>query len=408
MFVGVGLFNLFNLLYHFFMLRMLTPVDYGHLNALVALFMVISVPASTVQTMVTKFVSSFQAQNHFDRVKGLLRHLLLSMLIIGFSLFVLISLASSLISSFLQISSEGLILLLGVSLFFAMVIPVAWGALQGLQKFGALTVNLTLNGGLKLVLSITFVLMGWRVLGALGALAISYFITTVLSLLILEGSLNQEKKKANPGLNSVKGARYDFSELYYYSIPVGLTLLCFMILTNIDLVLVKHFFTAQEAGYYSIAQMVGKIILFLPQPVVMVMFPKVSLIDSQKKETFPVLIRSLIMASSLCTLGVILCHLFPTIIIQMLTGTIYPECIPLVKLFSINMSFFSLTFILLYYHLAKQRKEFLYPLFFLTLIQIGCIGLLHQTMLQVLSIVSVVSILLLGMNFYLAHRHSRK
>jgi O-antigen/teichoic acid export membrane protein len=408
MFVGVGLFNLFNLLYHFFMLRMLVPVDYGHLNALVALFMVISVPASTVQTTVTKFVSSFQAQNHFDRVKSLLSHLLLSMLIIGFSLFVLISLASSLISSFLQISSEGLILLLGVSLFFAMVIPVPWGGLQGLQKFWPLTLNLSLNGGLKLILSITFVLFGWRVFGALGALAISYFITTVLSLLILKSILNQGKKEANPGLNTVKGARYDFSDMYCYSVPVGLTLLCFMVLTNMDLILVKHFFTAQEAGYYSIAQMVGKIILFLPHPVVMVMFPKVSLMDAQKKETSTVLIRSLIMAGLLCVLGVIICHLFPTIIIRILTGTVYPECIPLIKLFSINMSLFSLNFILLYYHLARQRRGFLYPLFFLTLIQIGCIGLLHQTMLQVLSIVGAASVFLLGINVYLAYRHSRR
>ena len=63
MFIGIGLFNLFGLIYHFFMLRMLPPIDYGHLNALITLFMIISVPASTVQTTITKFVSTFQAKN---------------------------------------------------------------------------------------------------------------------------------------------------------------------------------------------------------------------------------------------------------------------------------------------------------------------------------------------------------
>jgi len=181
-----------------------------------------------------------------------------------------------------------------------------------------------------------------------------------------------------------------------------------MVLTNMDLILVKHFFTDQDAGYYSIAQMVGKIILFLPHPVVMVMFPKVTIMDAQKKETFPVLIRSLIMAGSLCVIGVILCHLFPALIIQILTGAAYPECIPLVKLFSLNMSFLSLTFVLLYYHLAKQKSGFLYSLVFLTLIQIGFIGLLHQTLPQVLLIVGGISVLLLGMNLYLAYRHERR
>ena len=40
MFIGVGLFNVFNLLYHLFMVRFLSPVDYGQLNTLIALFMV--------------------------------------------------------------------------------------------------------------------------------------------------------------------------------------------------------------------------------------------------------------------------------------------------------------------------------------------------------------------------------
>ena len=61
-FIGNSLFNLFNLLYHLFMVRALTPVEYGHLNAVIALFTIISVPATTVQTTVTRFVYSFQVQ----------------------------------------------------------------------------------------------------------------------------------------------------------------------------------------------------------------------------------------------------------------------------------------------------------------------------------------------------------
>jgi len=177
-----------------------------------------------------------------------------------------------------------------------------------------------------------------------------------------------------------------------------------MVLTQIDLILVKHFFTPIEAGYYSIAQMVGKVILFLPLPVVMVMFPKVSLMDAQGEKTFSILIQSLIIAGFLGALGIIICHLFPSYIIQLLAGTVYPECIPLVRLFSINMTIFSLTLILLYYHLATKRRGFIYPIFSMTLIQIGAIVLFHQTMVQVLFIVAVMAFLLFGINFYLAYK----
>jgi O-antigen/teichoic acid export membrane protein len=182
------------------------------------------------------------------------------MLIVAFSLFLLISLGNFLLASFLQISSRGLIPLLGVSLFFAMILPVSWGGLQGLQKFGSLTLNFIITGGIKFILSIALVLIGWGVFGALGAVAISYFVTTVLSILILRMSFDEEDEKGDPGPDWTKPTGYDFSAVYSYAIPVGLTLFFFMVLTNIDLILVKHFFLPIEAGYYSIAQMVGKIV----------------------------------------------------------------------------------------------------------------------------------------------------
>jgi O-antigen/teichoic acid export membrane protein len=410
MFIGIGLFNLFGLLYHFFMLRMLPPIDYGHLNALITLFMIISVPASTVQTTITKFVSTFQAKNQLDRVKSLLHHLLLLMLVIGLSLFLLISLGSSFIASFLQISSYGLILLLGASLFFAMVIPVPWGGLQGLQKFGSLALNLILNGGSKCVLGIVFVSLGLGVSGALSAVVVSYLITVILSHLILKMSLSQEEKRVNPELNPVERNGTDFSKVYTYFFPVGLTLLCFMALTNIDLILVKHFFLPIEAGYYSIAQMVGKIIFIFSFPIVMVMFPKIASLkmEDQEKKARSILGHSLTTGAFLCGGATIVSLLFPSLIVQFLSGEVYLECVPLVGLFSINMSIYSLSLILLYYQLSIDQKAFLYPLVLCTLIQSGLIVLFHKSLIQVLLMVGVVALCLLVINLYLAYSPLKK
>lgn len=404
MFIGISLFNLFNLLYHFFMVRHLAPADYGQLNALMALFMLITVPANTVQTTITRFVSVFQAKSQHRQTRDFLKHFLLVMVAVALFFFLAIALGSSLLSSFLQISSRGIILLTGVILFFAMIAPIPWGGLQGLQKFGLLAFNLILNGGLKLLVGILLVAGGWGVLGAMGSIAIAYFVTTFLSLILMGFSMRKEGEEAHPQAHPILDDSSSLSEAYRYFFPVGMTLLCFMILTQIDLILVKHLFTPMEAGYYSIAQMVGKMILFLPLPVVMVMFPKVSLLDAQKKETFPVLIRSLMVAGAFCVMGILISHLFPDRITQMLTGKVYPECGPLIRVFSINMTFFSLNFILLYYHLATRRNIFLYPLSLLTVIQVGAIALFHETMIQILFIVGLLAFCLLGINFYLAYR----
>lgn len=410
MFIGVSLFNLFNLLFHLFMLRMLPPIVYGHLNTLVALFMIISVPAGTVQTTVTKFVSSFQAQDHYDHVKSLLRRIFILMLIIALALFFLISLASSLISSFLNISSYNLIILLGAGLFFAMLIPVPSGGLQGLQRFGALVLSLLINGGLKLVLGILFVFLGLNVLGAMGAVAIAYIITFILSFIMLKRYLPKKVPVAHQEEKLLESNPLYMSEIYYYFFPAGITLLCFMLLTNIDLILVKHFFAPIDAGYYSIAQMIGKIILFLPLPIAAVMFPKLSSLKmkTHKAEALSILGKSLAMASSLCIVAMALCFLFPSFIIQVFRGEVYSECVPLIKVFSVNMTFFSLSFILLYYQLSTAEKGFLYPLCFLTLLQTGLILFFHKTLMQILFMVGMVAFSVFAVNLCLIYIYHRR
>lgn len=405
MFFGIGLYNLFNLLYHLFMVRSLSPIDYGHLNTLMALFMVFSVPANTVQTTVTKYVSSFQVKNKYDQARELIRHLLILMSIIAMSLFLLVSLGSPLISSFLQIPSLGVIILFGCALLIAMVIPVPWGGLQGLQKYGLLSLNLIINGGLKFVLGIFFVFLGFGLLGAMGAITISYFFTIFLAFLMLGVNLPKVRRAVGEEGNPGRPYFSYFSEVYHYFLSVGITLLCFMVLTSIDLILVKHFFTPIEAGYYSIAQMVGKIILFLPLPVVMVMFPKLSSleIETQKKKSLAILTHSLMIAGLLCGTTTVLCFLFPSFIIRILSGKVYLECIPLVSIFSVNMTLFSLTLILLYYQLSTDERRFIYPLSILTVAQIGLIILFHKTLTQVLLVAGLVSICLFVINFYLAY-----
>jgi len=402
-FIGMGLFNLFNLLYHFFMIRILPPTDYGHLNTLITLYMTIAVPAGMVQIATTKFFSSFKVHNQYHQAIGLGRHFLLLMSIIGLSLFLLVMFTSSHISSFLQISSRGSVILLALSLMFAMVIPVPQGGLQGLQKFGFLAFNDIVNGGLKFALGVLFVLLGWGVLGALGAFAISGFVTAFLLFFVLRNSLENWKKSlgGEPKIEGVE--RFSVIEAYRFFIPAGAILMCFTVLTNVDVILVKHFFPPIEAGYYSIAQMVGKIVLFLPLPVVTVMFPKLSSSGDQENKKLSILGKSLMTAGILCGGAIVLGLLFPALIIGILSGKMYAECIPMVRLFCVNMTFFSLILIVLNYHLSTQKRGFLFPLFFFTLIEIGLIILFHDTLIQVLMIMGIVAFCLSVINFYLAY-----
>lgn len=138
----------------------------------------------------------------------------------------------------------------------------------------------------------------------------------------------------------------------------------------------------------------------------MVMFPKIASlkIEGQEMKARTLLGQSLITGASLCGGAAIVSFLFPSLIIQFLSGKVYLECIPLVGVFSINMAFYSLNLILLYYQLSTDQRRFLYPLVLCTLTQSGLIVLFHKSLIQVLFMVGLVALCLTLTNFYLAYR----
>jgi len=407
MFLAVTISNILSLLYQLYMVRNLSPINYGILNSLFSILMIVSVSSGTLQTVVTKFTSTFYAINHHERIKLLLRSFVKKASVLGLVIFLILIFGSRGISSFLQIPSPLLIVILGVITFFSIILPLTQGGLQGLQRFGYLGLIMIANGSLKLLLGVIFVSIGFGVIGAMSALAISTFIALLLSFVMLASvlprplalipkSLQLKPNSPDPEMN--------FSGIYRYFCAVATVLLCFMILTNIDVVLVKHFFKPLEAGYYSIAQMVGKIILFLPIAITLVMFPKVSNLHAQGKDTFHILRRSLLCVGLLCGAAALICLLFPGLIIRLLSGEEHLQCIPLARIFSVTMVFFALVYVFLFYHLSIHRLGFIYSLVLLTVLQVLLIILFHQSLSQVLYIMCGNAMLLFSINAYLAFK----
>lgn len=405
LFVALAIFNALSLFYQLYMVRNLSPIDYGVLNSLFSILAIVSIPTGALQTLVTKFVSAFYAVDHHDKISLLLRHLVKRTSVFGLAVLLIFILESRWISSFLQIPSPLYVVMLGVIMFLSTILPLAQGGLQGLQRFGYLGLTLIANGGLKLLLGVMFVSFGFGVMGAMSALAASALVALVLSATMLASSLPQPSTSVPTSLHPTSDdsdPEMNFSEIYRYFCAAATVLLCFMILTNLDVVLVKHFFKPSEAGYYCIAQMVGKLIIALPVAVTLVMLPKTSELHAQGKDTSHLLKKSLLYVGVLCGTAATFCFLFPGLIIRLLSGEEYLHCIPLARLFSVTMVFFALAYVFMVYHLAIHRLRFIYPLVLLTALQIIAIVLFHRSLQQVLHIMCGNAILLFLINAYLA------
>ncbi len=391
--------NISLLFFHAYMSRVLGPASFGILVSFLAICFIVGLPVTSIQTVMAKYVSNFKVNNQYGKIGCLFRHSLKKMSLyggLGLGLFIL---ASAKIGSFLQIEARKPVILLGVVLFLSLFLPIVRGALQGLQKFGHLGTNVLFEAISRLLLGVFLVYLGLGVNGAVGGIGLGFLLAVLVAFIALRPLLRHEK--------SIEG-KMNSAEIYAYFPPVFLALLCFVLLANMDIIFVKHFFNPTEAGYYSVLSVVGRGFLTLALAVSMVMFPKVSELQTQKKDSSSILKKSLLIGVLLCSVGILTCFFFPRFIIVAVFGSKYLDISSLLRVFGIAISPLVLIHILINYNLARNRNSFLYVLVFGVVFYLILLSLFHSSLRQVVLILGSVGTLTLILNIGLVVCQDKK
>lgn len=383
-FLGTSLVNVFNLLYQLLIAHRLSGIDFAGFNSLLAVFTLISSPLMTLQTAVAKYTADFNARNEVKKINALLRSLIIKITpaaIITLSVFYYFSFH---ITAKLKIASVSAGYILTLLLVSAWATPVLLGALQGLELFKWLTSISVIGGALKLILAFIFISLGFNIAGALGALLVSGLIGIIISVFALRNYFSLEPS----------GGSIDLGGVLPYLAPVAVTSFCFTALVNIDMIMVKSYFSPTEAGFYSLAQMVGKIFLFLPFAISVVMFPRAAGLNARKLDTTHTLKRSLLYAAILCIAANLVYNFFPVLILKILTGKASLESVEIGRLFGISMSFFALLFVLLMYFLSIKDLRFIKFLIVSVLLEALAIVFFHGALIHVQLALCINSILI--------------
>jgi O-antigen/teichoic acid export membrane protein len=383
-FLGTSLVNFFNLVYQLLIAHKLSPQDFASFNALLAVFMLISNPLGTFQAVVAKYASEYNARKEFLKIHALLYSLFTKGIIIAIFLFVLFIFISPLIINSLKVYSlpSGYVLsaLIGLSL----LTPILSGGVQGLELFGWLVSSSLLSGAIKLISAVFFIALGYGISGALGALLLSVICGVIIGVIPLRKFLII--KSLEKGL--------DHKEILLYLFPLAVSNICFIWLVSFDMVLVKYFFSPEVSGAYSLAQMVGKIFLFLPAAISIVMFPCTSGLSATNSNTISVVKKSLLFAFYLCLSAALFYNIFPEFTLRILTGKVLPDSILLGRLFSVSMTFFALCFVLINYFFSIKCLSFIKYLIISVVLQFFGILAFHNNLLQVQLVLCVNSVFL--------------
>lgn len=397
-FAGSSLVNFFNLLFQLLIAHKLTPVDFASFNSLLSVFMVVSAPLLTLQLAIAKYSSEFNAEHSVRKVKFLFSGLLKKLSLAGIVTFLIFLFLSLRLNVALKINQSSSAYILASLLALSWLIPLFVGLIQGLELFGWYVSSSIISGASKLILSFILLTLGYNISGALGALLVSAIIGLAILIIPLQKFID---------FSSIReGVKY--KEIFFYLIPVAVTNLCFALLTASDMILVKYYFTSSDSGIYSLGQMVGKIFLFLPGAVSIVMFPRISGLNAKKMDTVSTLKRSLLYVSLLCAAALIVYNIFPEFILTVLTGKNNPDSVFLGRLFGVSMSLFALLFTLTSYFLSMKDLRFIKYLITFTILQLLGVVFFHSNLIAVQLILCLNSAILFFTGMLLVFNRENK
>lgn len=370
-FIGSMITNVVNYLFHLVMGRSLGPTEYGIAVTVISFLALLSIPLSTVSTVVTKFSSEAVAKNQAGEIKYLFNTLSKYLLLAGLILVVIIILFANKIGLFLHID-PAYIKVISVFLIFSLLIAVTRGILQGIKAFSAYTINTVIEVIIKLVLFILFFKLGMQIFSLVWALLLSGLIAYITSIFPLRKILKNKLQKI------------DLKVLFHYSSYALLTLALVSSLTYIDVLLVKHFLSPEEAGYYAALSTIGKIVIFLGTPMILVMFPLISEAHTKKEKHFHLLAQTTLAICLSSAVVLIMYYFAPSFIIKILYGTDYLSISNMLFPFGIAILFLTLGNLLVYYFLSIKEFSFVWLIFITIILEIFTIYQFHSNIYSII------------------------
>jgi len=344
MLIGNGAAYVFTLLSG----RLLGPADYGVLTALLALLMILQLPMGALQLSVAREVARYRAMGKQVYAAQFVRRSLQLGLLGTAMLTAVFLVAMYPLAAVLQVGSVGPVAIVGLVLMPNAAMLVLMGDLQGYQRYAPLAACFALPNVLRLVVFTALAIAGWRLYGALIAVAASAFIGFGAAAWWARDTLRARARASAVAVIPV------LRQL----LPVAIGVLAVAALMNTDVLMVKARLSSEDAGVFGAASNLAKLAVFLPLAVVGVLFPRVADRRARGIATDNILGRALLITFGFCVLLFGTYLVLDDVVISLAFGPEYSEATALLPLFGIAMTCFSLANVLVSYELALGRGRY--------------------------------------------------
>src|SRR5580704_5563670 len=299
--LSTGLVAATNLLYNILIARMLGASGFGHASALYTLLMLVAAIPLSFQIVTSKFIARnsepmVRAQIYASMVRRAWQ--------VGLGIAILLAAGSAYLKSYFNLPAQHDLVLLAIAAGVYMPLGVRRGRMQGCYDFRGLAISVVVEVAVKFAGALIFLHFGMEVTGVMTAVLLS-----IVAAYIAGGPGAQGRAK--PGLIKIAPFGEGMQAVLYFIGQV--------ILGNLDILLVKHFFPPAQAGIYAAVALVGRVVFMLSWSVVSSMFP-VSASHTHPNQGRSVLYTGLLLVGAVTSVFIAAVALAPQAVWTMLLG----------------------------------------------------------------------------------------
>lgn len=375
--------------------HLLSTAQYGDFTALIAFSVIAAVPTGAAQTVIAERVAVLLAQRERDRVRYLIRHATAHVISIATVVGVIYAACIPLVKSGLGLQTIGPALALAPLLVLSLFIPVAYGVLQGMERFTTLGVLILVIACSRIAFGVPWTLAGGGAGGPLVGQALGTLVALVATAWLIRGYLlRRGSGAATTGLRRVPDRR---------TLAAGGAFTAFALLSNLDVLLAKLLMSPHAAGVYAALVTVEKIIIFLPGAVAVVMVPSAAKARLRSNSSTQVLRAAALIVAATTLLVAVPAAVAPHLVLKLMFGQKYVSAAAGVLPIVCAGALLALLYLLVVYTVAIQDRRWVWLLAGGVAIQVASISALHHSPVEVATVQASVVALVLLLNELLFH-----
>ncbi|WP_298473841.1 sugar isomerase [uncultured Maribacter sp.] len=339
---SVLLVNGGNYLYNLFLGRILGPAAFAEAALLVTLLLVLSFMGMTFQLATAKFAVIFSG----DEWNNFRNKMYKQSSYFGLAVGLVILFFSRQLQQIFNTESHWMFVVFAIGIPCYFFMSVNRGTFQGKLQFNKLSLTYQTEMWSRLLITMGLLFLVPLQPGILVALGIlisflfGLFPSDIKGVSFRKESVLQPENAKRVSQFILLTACYELTQI---------------IINNSDVLLVKHYFNALDAGLYASLALIGRVVYFVAWMFVMLLLPTVVQRHKDGKPTAPVLFKYVSYIGLLSTVIVLSCYFFPDLIITLMFGDAYVSVASLLWQYALATSLFAISNIFAYYFLSLDH-----------------------------------------------------